>query len=600
MSGLRISPKGNVVALAPQPCSVDTLGATAGLSSSAGSTVGQANRGTRHFRSVATLAATLFYLGVSSYDPLGSALGAPPAASAAKPSEVAGPTPPLVRHVSLKEYEATMRYWAQRYSRWADVEVRGRSRENLPIYLVKITDKSVPDNDKQVCLITALHSGNERSGGNTVLHLAEWLLGDSSEAAEIRRKQVVLLMPICNPYGFFVKEAAGNSQQIDPYSAARGKLWDMTTLKFTQPEKCPEIMALVSVIDEYRPEVHLDSHGTSERYAGQTMFEITGSAYSNYTLRPWDWRVTETMIAAGREAGFGSDRFEADAQRIFWGPDMDPHNERLWPGRPLFYTAHYGYMKCHTMIMAMEVGWEQSGVERIRGLLRIGNRIWEGDRVAGYPVNRLKGYVGHFIEAWGTDAAQRRRSRVELWQNQGGFLPAILYPQTDGRDSFVVALTPAARKLLVSDKKKFLANLQSLPGFDTAAIEAFVRAGPEWRLAVDEDNPTRLIAPEPLQHGIVLRLRLPYLKPEQLDLRLNGHRLGEGDTDGYRRWTADGWTQIQIHVPPEKVRKTDLLVATCAYRPDVARTNGWQPPRQVLDRLEKAGETDRAQDHLPK
>ena len=35
-----------------QPTSVDTLGATAGLSGSAGNTVGQANRGTRQFNSV--------------------------------------------------------------------------------------------------------------------------------------------------------------------------------------------------------------------------------------------------------------------------------------------------------------------------------------------------------------------------------------------------------------------------------------------------------------------------------------------------------------------------------------------------------------------
>ena len=41
--------------LVPRPHSVDILGATAGLSSSAGYTVGQANRGTRHFRSVEAL-----------------------------------------------------------------------------------------------------------------------------------------------------------------------------------------------------------------------------------------------------------------------------------------------------------------------------------------------------------------------------------------------------------------------------------------------------------------------------------------------------------------------------------------------------------------
>jgi L-lysine 2,3-aminomutase len=41
--------------LVPLPCSVDMLGATAGLSSSAENTVGQANRGTRHFRSIGAL-----------------------------------------------------------------------------------------------------------------------------------------------------------------------------------------------------------------------------------------------------------------------------------------------------------------------------------------------------------------------------------------------------------------------------------------------------------------------------------------------------------------------------------------------------------------
>jgi acyl transferase domain-containing protein/NAD(P)H-dependent flavin oxidoreductase YrpB (nitropropane dioxygenase family) len=42
-------------ALVPRPSSADTLGATAGLSSSAENTVGQANRGTRHFTSVEAL-----------------------------------------------------------------------------------------------------------------------------------------------------------------------------------------------------------------------------------------------------------------------------------------------------------------------------------------------------------------------------------------------------------------------------------------------------------------------------------------------------------------------------------------------------------------
>ena len=88
-------------------------------------------------------------------------------------------------------------------------------------------------------------------------------------------------------------------------------------------------MGVLSVVDEYQPEIHADFHGTGlqeyapnhlgtrQTYHGQIMTEITGSAYSNYALRPWHWRVTKTMIDSGNAAGFPSDRFEADAQRTF-------------------------------------------------------------------------------------------------------------------------------------------------------------------------------------------------------------------------------------------------------------------------------------------
>jgi NAD-dependent deacetylase len=49
---LAIRPLAGLGLLASQPCSVGTLGATVGLSNSAGNTVGQANRGTLQFRSV--------------------------------------------------------------------------------------------------------------------------------------------------------------------------------------------------------------------------------------------------------------------------------------------------------------------------------------------------------------------------------------------------------------------------------------------------------------------------------------------------------------------------------------------------------------------
>ena len=314
------------------------------------------------------------------------------------------------------------------------------------------------------------------------------------------------------------------------------------------------------------------------------MFEVTGSAYSNYALRPWDWRVTEAIIQAGVEAGYPSDRFEADGQRSFHGPVMNPIADRTWRGQPNFYTAQYGYAKYHTMVMAFEVGWEQSGVARLKGLLRIGNNRWQGEPYEGYPVDRVKPFIGHFVTSWGRNAAERRRSRVELWQKQGRFTQAVLYPQTDGRDTYFIATSERAVAALSKDTNEFLAAIAQYDGVDAASVASFVRSGPEVLLAVEAGR-SKGDSAEPIQNGIGFRLRLPYQQPTIIAVKLNGELLDESTTDGFQAWQANGFTQVQINVPPDKATKQDLFLVTCEYRPEVARRIGWTPPQEVLQQL---------------
>lgn len=99
-------------------------------------------------------------------------------------------TPERVHRVTLGEYEATLRYWARKYAKVLEVDRVGESTTRLGIHLLKITDPDVDDALKQVALITSLHGGPERSGTTTVLHFVEWLMGDSEEARETRRKQI--------------------------------------------------------------------------------------------------------------------------------------------------------------------------------------------------------------------------------------------------------------------------------------------------------------------------------------------------------------------------------------------------------------------------
>ena len=505
-------------------------------------------------------------------------------------------TPQRVHRITPQQYIATLEYWKKRHPKILDVEQVGLSSGGLGVHLLTITDTRVANVDKQVCLVTALHGGPERSGTTTILHLMEWLLGDSEESRETLRKQVLLVMPINHPDAFFHTDRFGNAAKIDPYTGGGPQHWDLEKLKYKSADKAPEVKAVLEVVDRWRPDVHADVHGTGlqeypldklgdrTRYQGQTMIEITGSAYSNYVLRPWDWRVTEAMIAAGREAGYPSDRFEADAQRSFHGPIMNPIADRTWRGQPKFYTAQYGYAKYHTMVMAFEVGWEQSGVARLRGLLRIGNRRWQDEPYPGYPVDRVKAFIGHYVTAWGQTAEQRRRSRVELWQKQGRFTQAVLYPQTDGRDTYFVATSEAAAEVLTKDRDQFLLAASARDDIDAAALGGVVHSGPEIMLAVDKARSAGDAA-ESIQHGIGLRLRLPYNNPTINAVRLNGHLLKRSDSNGWQSWQGNGFTQVQINVPPENSSQRDLYLITCEYEPSEGRRIGWTPPAEVLEHL---------------
>lgn len=515
--------------------------------------------------------------------------------------------PTSVHRLTLEEYEATLRHWKLAHPQWITRETRGLTVDNLALHLLKITDSAVPDRDKQVVLVTALHSGPERTGATAALALADWLLSDDPEAAETRRKQIVLILPVMNPLAMFYTDRFGNAHKVDPYTsnAPGGKLWDPKTAELKRAEEAPEIVAVRGVIDQYHPEVHADLHGIGlqeyapdqlgdrRMYAGQMMTEITGSAYSNYSLRPWDWRVTEAIIAAGRAAGFPSDRFEADAQCMLAGGELAALGKKGWSGSPLFYTAQYAYAKHHTMTLALEVAWEESAVARMRGLLRIGNNTWLDERIAGYPVNRVKNLIGQFVTAYGQTAAERRASRVELWNAQERFAVGLLYPQTVGRASLVCAVSDEAKAAVASgDFAKLSAALPALIGAGAPEVERFIASGPEIKLAMD-NPPAQSASATPIEHGIGFRLRLSYRAPTKLEVRLNGAPLSESATDGFEAWFADGFTQVQVNVPPAKARAAGLFFLTCSFAPDVQH-RGWLPPAPVLEQCRSA-----AADALP-
>jgi hypothetical protein len=494
---------------------------------------------------------------------------------------------------TLEEYLETMAYWADKYSSILKVEKRGVAKNKpgqpeLPIYLVKITDASVSDKDKQVILFTGFHSGSERLPAMALLDFIEWMTSDDPKAVETRKKQIVLVMPIMNPYSFFSNSVwSSNIDNNDVYSANRGKCWDVATLTILEPEKNPEIVAYKSVVDEYKPEVHFDAHGISPGYAGQTMFESVGSAASNFSLRPWDWRITEELVKSAREQGFPSWRVEATDQRALGGAALESQASKLSVSRPSFYTALYGYFKYHTMPLTCEIGWGESGLSRFKAMLNIGNNVWSDEPYAGYPVDTLEGFINHYVRAWGENSQLRRKSREELWTQEPRFTMGFLAPETVGYSMFVFAPTDQGLTLINKDKEKFVQNLTKCDDYNISALKAFVEAGPPNYIATDT-KPKEVrstVLDQRIQNGLSMQIRIPFLNPKIVDLRLNGHPVNVGKSDGYEKWQADGWTIVQVNIPPAKSKKMDLFIVTCAYDPQEKRSTGWIPPLEVQKKL---------------
>lgn len=502
-----------------------------------------------------------------------------------------------INRVSRLEYLETLKYWDTKYNQFLKVENIGES-DGESIFMLKITDSKVPDENKQVALITALHGGPERSGTTTVLSLVEWLLSDDAVAIETRQKQILLLIPIILPKSFFETDEFRNSFGIDPYTGNGTSNWDLESLSFKFPDMAPEIMALLNVVDTYKPEVHLDFHGTgvqaytkeqrisheSKRFKGQLMFESTGSALSNSVLRSWDWRVMESMIQSGLNAGYPSDRLEADAQRMHWSRDLMALEDKLWLGRPQFYTALYSYFKYHTMLVCMEVGWEKSGVEKAKGLLQIGNNIWYGEKEPGYPVNRLYAFYGKYITAWGQSTLEYRKSREELWENTNNFRGGVLYPEVEGRESFIFSISDTMDIFNETSLEGFLTKIED-QSINFKEIKKFIETGPYVRLVWDKnDKPRANIEKEfKVLNGMGIRIRIPYANAKIEKMKLNGYELGIDPCDGYETWIGnDGHLHVQINIPPEKTKGMGYAILTCEYKPDIKREYGWSPPSEVI------------------
>jgi hypothetical protein len=491
-------------------------------------------------------------------------------------SAAADPVPPSQLWPSFEKIQARLENWAHSHRDILRLEVLGKTAQGRPLYAIHLNDPAAPEQDKEHVLITAQHSGIERSGTTSVLLLVEWLLSGDPGAREILRRQNMIAMPVVNPDGY-VAGSHANSMGQDPYIA-----WGLEGPK--NPIKTPEAVAVQTMMDRHQPELHADIHGIDLAFPGHSMIEESGQAYSNVSLRSYHQGIIDQMNAAAEAEGYPSDRLEQDAERIFWGPELNTIPEKVWTGRSRPYAAIYCYSRYHSLALASEIAWERSGLLRHRRLLQIGNETWPGEYYAGYPTRVIASNNYHLLTAYGRTAADRRTSRIELWNKQRQITVAMNNPPTEGFVLYACATSPAAAGQWFADKTLmgFAEKLGEHPRVNAPPIRRLIEShphpdtpgqwGPQAQLFLTGGGEKSNVSP--IQHGLSFRLRIPYFKARITDLRLNGRPLTHSETDGDVTWVARAFCYVQINVPPEKSRSEDFYIVTCQYDPGEKRTQG--------------------------
>ncbi len=479
---------------------------------------------------------------------------------------------------AFERLQAQLEHWAALRPELMTLETLGHSAEGRPIHAATLTAPEADPTHKQHVLLTAQHSGIERTATTSLFSLMEWLLSADPAAAEILRQSVVVMMPVVNPDGY-VHGTHPNTAGHDPYTR-----WTLEGPAF--PDEMPEAVAVQQMMDLWRPDVHADAHGLDLSFPGYISLENSGASYSNTSLRAYHRELVAEMDAAALEAGYPSELLEQDAERLFWGPELEAMAHKCWVGRPRIYAAIYCYYHYHSLLSAAEVMWSESGYLRHRRLLELASRVWPGEPYSGYPTRVIDTNTLYSIVAYGTGPAARRQSRVELWNRLEQMTHGMVNPQTEGLVFYVCATSRVAAEALEADPslEGLRRLLQQSPDIDheplLPLLETYPDGAGQWgeRPAVYlSSRPRGETASSLPRHGAGFRLRIPYGRAELLDTRLNGRPLAVSETEGYFTYCDRGYTVLQVNVPPQRAAAEDLLVVTCRYDPRETRRQVWEP-----------------------
>lgn len=312
----------------------------------------------------------------------------------------------------------------------AEQRIIGYSQENRAIPAVFVTNRGLPDHDKQIAVVTSARHGQELGARLMGPAILQYLA--SEEAEPVRDTQLVIVVPVVNPDGFARNEFHSS----------------MTSLTRT------ERLVLGDLFRAFPPDMLIDYHSLGKQAGSKhDRGDMEVIIPANTTCWAMDeqihQQVAEQMREAAEKEGWPYEIHTLDdlAGYYFGGTEIgnmpwtglrektfllhmqDFHDNYDIPEESAYtnYTCGPAYMKWHTLVFGMETNhWGIARAEDIAAsgripctaLLHLGcTRFpWEKDR--GYPVNLLQGDFRVSLRPVGKNAAERRASRIRLWQER--------------------------------------------------------------------------------------------------------------------------------------------------------------------------------------
>ena len=385
-------------------------------------------------------------------------------------------------------------------------------KKNLPIYSLELTNKTIDDSQKQNVLITAMHSGVEYSGANTVIYFLKWLLGDSLEAKNFLCKYKIVLIPIPNPYIYEKgditlqhKSELSNDPYFEPWTLDGVSDVDINWEAYTIQKE----------IDKLLPDLLIDCHGVF--FKGQTMIENTGTSVNGMS-RPHNNEFIRLLNKSASEKGYHVEDIDLRQKVLSVNPNIfgRKYNTCAYGINPCTYAYH----NYHTLSSVMEIGNEESGFIRLKKALEIGLTRWDGEKTIGYPVNKLYGEGFHSIHPLSEIYSIRRKERISIWNNIDQFSLATIQPQIPGTETFL---------LLCDDISKSLEN--EIPyGMDIETFSEYFSNCAIKKYLIDTFK-NRYMSfnlasiPKTYSKPFTVGIRIPYKNAEIISINVNGQMI---------------------------------------------------------------------------